>query len=77
MSKDLGRLFTVLLLGACPTTKQMDHWQAENFSRNDLNNVLIVAVTSNAGNRFLFESELERRIVRGGLQGITSQRALG
>jgi len=48
-------LLAVLLSSACSTTKLVDHWQAENFSRNDLNNILIVAVTSNATNRFLFE----------------------
>lgn len=77
MSKVLGLLTAALLIGACTTTKQMDHWQAEDFSRKDLNNILIVAITSNAGNRFLFESEIERRMLRSGMQGVTSQRALG
>ena len=70
-------LAAVLVLGACTTTKQMDHWQSEEFSRNDINNVLIVGVTSNSTHRFLFEKELERRMLKSGLQGVTSLAALG
>lgn len=77
MTRFTGLLFAVFLLGACTTTKQLDHWQAQDFSRNDLNNILIVAVTSNATNRFIFESEIERRMLSSGLQGTTSQKALG
>ena len=77
MTRALAVLFAAYLLSACTTTKQMDHWQAEDFSRNDLNNVLIVAVTSNSTNRFLFESELERRAKARGLQTTTSLSALG
>lgn len=71
-------IFTaVLALSACTTTKQQDHWQSEDFSRNDLDNVLIVAVTSNQTHRFLFEKELERRILKSGHVGVTSLEALG
>jgi hypothetical protein len=77
MNKSLRLLPALLLLTACSTTKLVDHWQAETFGRGDLNNVLIVAVTNNMANRFLFESEIERRILDGGLNGITSARALG
>ncbi len=68
---------TLLLSGCVTSTKFVDSWQAESFSRDDLNNVLIVAVTSNTTYRFIFEAEIERRILKGGRNGITSLRALG
>ncbi|MDH3640613.1 MAG: DUF4136 domain-containing protein [Gammaproteobacteria bacterium] len=77
MIKALQLLSIVSILGACSTTKLVDHWQAETFSRNDLNQVLIVGVTNNAANRFLFESEIERAMLNAGLSGTTSIRALG
>jgi len=70
-------LLAVLLSSACSTTKLVDHWQAENFSRNDLNNILIVAVTSNQTNRFLFEGVIERAMLDAGLSGSASYRVLG
>ena len=66
----------VLLLSACSTTKLHDHWQAENFSRNNLNNVLIVAVDSTR-NRFLFETEMESAAKKHGINIVTSYDALG
>jgi len=66
-----------VLLTACSTTKQMDHWQAENFGRSDFDNVLIICVTNNRGNRFIFESELERRMTEGGLTSFKSLDVLG
>ena len=66
-----------LLSSACSTTNLVDHWQAENFSRNDLNNILIVAVTSNETNRFLFEGVIERAMLDAGLSGSASFRVLG
>ena len=60
MTKTMMFSGLVLLLGGCSTTSLQDHWQADSFSRNDLDNVLIVAVTANNTNRFIFESEIER-----------------
>ena len=70
-------LIAALLLGSCSTTKLVDHWQAENFSRNDLKNILIVAVTANETNRFLFEGVIERGMLDAGLSGSASYRVLG
>ena len=66
-----------LMTFACSTTKQLDHWQSDNFKRGDLNNVLIIGATNNQANRFIFESELERRLVRGGLRGVKSLDVMG
>ena len=77
MIKALFVVATMLALSACTTTKQMDHWQAEGFSRSQIDNVLVVAVTSNQTHRFIFEKEIERRILKSGHQGVTSLAALG
>ena len=77
MNKILRTLPVVLLLSGCTTTKLVDHWQAENFGRSDLNNVLIVAVTISMENRFLFEKVIEQLMLDAGMNGITSIRALG
>lgn len=70
-------LAATFLLGGCSTTKQLDHWQAESFSRDQLDNILIIAVISNNTQRFLFESELELRAKKSGLSSTTSLSALG
>ena len=67
----------VVLLVGCSTTKLQDHWQDDSFSRNDLNNILIVGVTDNYTHRFIFESEFERAMSNIGVSGITSLDALG
>jgi hypothetical protein len=68
---------TVVLLSACSTTKQLDHWQSEAFSRNDFDNVLIIGAATNRGHRFIFESELERRMTDGGLTNVKALDVLG
>lgn len=70
-------LSTALLLSACSTTKLVDHWQAEGFSRNDLNNVLVIAVTGNETSRFLFESEVERIMSKDQVKVTKSLTAMG
>jgi hypothetical protein len=70
-------ILSVVLLSACSTTTQLDHWQDEAFSRNDIDNVLIIGATSNRGNRFIFESELEKRMNDGGLTSVKSIDVLG
>lgn len=77
MRNALLNLSVVLMLAACSTTSQLDHWQAEGFSRNDIDNVLIVGATNNRANRFIFESELERRMSKGGLTSVKSLDVLG
>jgi hypothetical protein len=77
MIKALKILSLVVLANGCTTTKLLDHWQSESFSRDQLNNVLIVAITIAPENRFLFETEIERLLLEGGRRAVTSQRALG
>ena len=68
---------STIFLSGCTTTKLVDHWQDADFKRGSLDNVLIVAVTSNTTYRFLFETELERRMTKAGLNGVTSLSAMG
>lgn len=70
-------LMSSMLLSACGTTQLTEHWQDDNFSRNDFNNALIIAVTSNTENRFLFEVALESALKKAGLNGDTSIKTLG
>ena len=75
--KFLFSYLLVVFVSGCSTTKLVDHWQDKSFSRNDINNVLIVGVTSDSSNRFLFENTLETAMTRAGLKGITSIKAIG
>ncbi len=77
MNKILRTLAVVLLLSGCTTTELVDHWQAENFDRGDFNNVLVVAVATSMESRFLFEKVIEQLMLNGGLNSVTSIRALG
>jgi len=68
---------STFILTACTSTKIRDSWQAENFSRKDLDNALIVAVTTNQTNRFLFENEMVRTMEKSGINAIASHIVLG
>jgi hypothetical protein len=73
-------LFTCLFLiflGGCQSTKLVEHWQDESFSRDQLNNVLIVAVTINNTNRFLFEKSIKSALDDAGLNGFVSMEVIG
>jgi hypothetical protein len=77
MTRTISMLCVVALLGACSTTKLVEHWQDENFSRGDLDDVLVAAITANVTNRLLFEAEFERILERDGVKGLTSVQAFG
>ena len=70
-------LAALVLTSACTTTKQLDHWQSDSLSRNQLDNLLIIAVTNNRTYRFLFESEMDLLARQAGMTSTTSQKALG
>ena len=77
MLRNLTLAVLLFALSGCATTKLVDHWQSEEFSRGDLDNLLIIAVTNNVTNRFLFETEMERRMLQHGVQGSTSLKEIG
>ncbi|CAA0098351.1 Uncharacterised protein [BD1-7 clade bacterium] len=66
-----------LLLAACGTTNMRDVWQAPNFHKTDLNDVLIVGMTANATNRMVFEREFVAALMRQGLKATPSYTVLG
>ncbi|MFT4631400.1 MAG: hypothetical protein ACJAWK_001512 [Candidatus Azotimanducaceae bacterium] len=73
-------LFTCLflsLLSGCGSTKLVEHWQDESFSRDQFNNVLIVAATINNTNRFLFEKSIKSSMDEEGLNGLVSMEVIG
>ena len=75
--KILITCFSLILLSGCGTTKLVEHWQDESFSRDQLDNVLIVAVTINESNRFLFERSIKSAMSKAGLNGLVSSQVMG
>lgn len=63
------------LLG-CGSTKMKDTWQADGFSKAQLDKVLVVAVTSNQPNRMLFEDGLTQTLRKDGITAYTSYSVL-
>ena len=70
-------LAVMFALAACSTTKAVDHWQAESFSRSSIDHVLIIGATTNRGYRLIFENEFEQRLTKGGLKSVKSVDVLG
>lgn len=84
MSRTLASLVSLpcltallLLLTACGTTRMTDVWQAEGFNREQMHNVLVVAVTSNVTNRTIFEATFAKELQRKGINPVMSIQALG
>lgn len=66
------------LLVACNTgTRLKNHWQAEGFSKKQLDKVLVVAVTSNLSNRMIFEDSFAQGLKKDGIIAYASYQALG
>ena len=64
-------------LGACTATSLTDTWQAPDFHRQELQNVLVVGVTPNVTNRVLFERGFVDALQRKGIQATASYDVLG
>ena len=69
--------FLLALSSACSTTSMVESWQAKEFKRSDLDNVLIVAITRSPTDRLLFETEFERDMQLDGVKAVTSIDVLG
>lgn len=67
----------LLLLAACGTTSLTDSWQEPAFHRQDMKNVLVVAVTGNKTNRILFESGFVSALRSKGIQATASHQVIG
>lgn len=70
-------IFVVLIMTSCGGTRMTDHWQAEGFSKRDLDKVLVVAVTTNTMNRVLFEDSLAQTLREDGIEAHTSYQVIG
>jgi hypothetical protein len=81
LGRDYMKIFVIslcsMLLSGCGSTKLVEHWQDESFSSDQLDNVLIVAVTINNTNRFLFEKSIQSAMKERGLNGLTSIEVVG
>lgn len=78
----MKNLFIITLIGAllvaCNSgTRIKNHWQADGFSKNQLDKVLVVAVTSNLSNRMIFEDSFAQGLKKDGVVAYASYQALG
>ncbi len=67
----------LLTLSACSATKLTDSWQAPTLHRNEMNNVLVVAMTDNITNRILFERGFVDALKANGITATASYDAIG
>jgi len=73
----LGALVSLLVMVGCGSTRIVDTWQAPAFKRDDLNQVLIVAVSTDMTNRIQFERSFARELRQKGIDAIASYEVLG
>jgi len=66
-----------LLLTSCATTKLNDSWQSDDFSRGQLDKVLVVAVTSNKSTRLLYETAFVDELKRHNIEATASINKIG
>jgi hypothetical protein len=67
----------LLMLAGCTTTNLTDSWQAPGFQRKSMDNVLVVAVTTNSTNRILFEEGFINALRSNGVHATASHSAIG
>jgi hypothetical protein len=76
----ISRITSVAFLGviltACGSTKLKSHWQAEGFSKTQLDKVLVIAISPNKTNRILFEDGLMRALQKQGITAESSHKVL-
>jgi hypothetical protein len=66
-----------VLLSGCSSTSLTDSWQAPDFHRKDMDNVLVVGVTSNVTNRILFERGFVEALQDKGIRATASYDVMG
>jgi hypothetical protein len=71
------RLVWLLGLCACSATSLTDSWQAPSLHRQAMNDVLVVAATSNMTNRILFERGFVDALKERGINATASYDVLG
>ena len=70
-------VLATLMISACGSTKMRDVWQAEEFKRDDLKNVLVVGMTANTTNRMVFEREFVYSLLKSGVKATPSFEVMG
>lgn len=73
----IGLAMLATLLAGCTTTTLTDSWQSPGFSRASMDNVLVVAVTSNSTNRILFEEGFISALRSRSIRATASHSAIG
>lgn len=73
----LGVALFATLVAGCTTTTLTDSWQAPDFARAAMNDVLVVAVTNNSTNRILFEEGFIKELRGRGVRATASHSAIG
>lgn len=67
----------VVALAACSSTKLTDSWQAPTLHRAQMDNVLVVAITTNMTNRILFERGFVEALKNRGINATASVDVIG
>jgi hypothetical protein len=67
----------LLALAGCSSTKITDAWQAPTLHRKQMENVLVVGMTSNVTNRILFERGFVQALKDNGIRATASYDAIG
>jgi len=65
------------MLAACSSTKITDSWQAPTLHRKQMDNVLVVGLSSNVTNRILFERGFVEALQKNGIKATASYDAIG
>ncbi len=73
----LVSLCTLLLSTACSSTKMQDVWQAEDFSKKEIQNILVIGVTAHVTNRMVFEREFAYQLKKRGIKATPSYKVIG
>jgi hypothetical protein len=66
-----------LFASSCSSTSLTDSWQAPSLHRKEMNDVLVVGVTSNMTNRILFERGFVEALTQRGIRATASYDAIG
>lgn len=70
-------LITTFLVACNSGTSLKSHWQAEGFSKDQLDKVLVVAVTSNLSNRMIYEDSFAQSLKKDGIIAYAGYQAMG
>ena len=73
--RSIAITFAVFLMAGCATSKTVGEWRSESFS-GQVNNILIIGVTSRSTRRRVFEDKFVEGLAAGGTTAVPSYRLL-